>query len=249
MAEGNELELNPQDGSQNHRVVVFDVDGTLTRTHELDEVWYRIAVREVLGVAEFSTDWSSYRHSTDLAIVREIIERHLGRLGTASEVDAVRDAYARRVVEGASHREIHPVPGADCLFAGLRARGWKIAIATGGWELTAKLKLDAAGIAVSGIPFASAEDADPREEIIGCALGRAGLNSITSPTEVVYVGDGRWDLTAANRGGYRFVGVGSGERARALRDAGARHVVSHFEDLDAFIEILQRASCQTAGSR
>ncbi len=235
MAQGDELELNARG------TVVFDVDGTLTRTHELDEAWYRVAIREVLGVEEFSTDWSSYRHSTDRSIVREIGERHRGREASPEEGEQVLDAYAALLADAGQQGHVQPVDGARSIVGSLVAAKWGVAIATGGWSRTARLKLDHAGIECAGVAFASADDADPRERIIQIALGRAGH---PKGTPVVYVGDGRWDLLAAQRLQCGFVGLAEGDRAGALRAAGATLVTDGYRDVTAFLRLVERAGLE-----
>lgn len=241
MAERNELELSALLGDAGcaPRLAIFDVDGTLTQTHELDEAWYRLAIGRVLAVTEFSTDWASYTHSSDRSIVREIGLRYRGREASAEEGEGVLAVYAEAVRGAAERGAIAAVPGAERLLQDLLGAGWSVAIATGGWALTAKLKLAAAGVVSDGVPFASSDDADPREVIIRLAAARAGA---TRSTRVVYVGDGRWDVISAARCGIGFVGVGAGARAEELRSAGARCVVDGYRDRAEFLRVLDRAA-------
>lgn len=62
------------------------------------------------------------------------------------------------------------------------------------------------------------------------------------PVHVVYVGDGTWDVTAARAGGYGFVGVASGQRAEALRRAGAAVVLPDLADAAGVLECLAAAT-------
>lgn len=238
MAQGDELELS----ADGRRIAVFDVDGTLTETHEADEAWYRLAIREVLGVEGFSTDWAGYRHSTDRAIVREIGERHRGLAATHAEGDAVLAAYARHLERAAAEGSVAAVEGAREVLPSLRTAGWDVAIATGGWGSTARRKLDAARIGWDGVAFASCDDADAREEIIRLAVARAVGGARAASCRVVYVGDGRWDLRAARRLGIGFVGVGRRERAAELRAAGAEAVTCGYRDVAAFVRLLDCAA-------
>jgi len=49
-------------------LVVFDVDGTLVRTVELDAALYARAFAETVGRPLPSVDWTSYRRVTDRGI-------------------------------------------------------------------------------------------------------------------------------------------------------------------------------------
>jgi phosphoglycolate phosphatase-like HAD superfamily hydrolase len=125
-----------------------------------------------------------------------------------------------------------PVPGALDLVASLDRpdSGPAVAVATGGFRDSAHAKLAAAGLAaVTTWPFASGDDAISRAEIIALARARAG-----PPRQTIYVGDGVWDCRAAHALGLGFVGIATGERAAALRAAGARHILPDFTDPAAF---------------
>ena len=51
--------------SENPILVIFDVDGTLTRTNGLDEACFVRAIETEFGIMGISTDWSRYNRSTD----------------------------------------------------------------------------------------------------------------------------------------------------------------------------------------
>jgi beta-phosphoglucomutase-like phosphatase (HAD superfamily) len=47
------------------KVVIFDIEGTLTETNAVDSDCFIRSVGEVLGVRDFETDWSQYQFVTD----------------------------------------------------------------------------------------------------------------------------------------------------------------------------------------
>jgi hypothetical protein len=47
-------------------------------------------------------------------------------------------------------------------------------------------------------------------------------------TRFSYVGDGVWDLRAAQNLGWEFIGIADGQGAQELRRLGAQHVLPHF---------------------
>ena len=53
-------------------LVVFDVDGTLVDSSEINGRLYREAVETELGI-KVDDDWSRYRHVTDSGILNEIM--------------------------------------------------------------------------------------------------------------------------------------------------------------------------------
>ena len=211
------------------RLVVFDIDGTLTRTADIDEVCYVAAIREVLSIADMDTDWTHYPHVTDSAILRQVVQLSLRRDVLVEEMDRVRQCF-RQNLEDAFRRQPRsclPVDGGPEMLRQLA--GVAVALATGGWESTARLKLERAGYDIRDIPLASSSDADTREEIMRIAELRAReKHGVTGFETITYVGDGVWDARAAANLGWRFVGVGTGEQAARLEREGAIAVIDHY---------------------
>jgi len=228
-------------------LAVFDVDGTLAQTSGVDDDCWIRAVRMAWGVEGIDTDWSRYRHSTDEGIAAEIMETHRGRPATRQDLDELRDCFASLI-----EREAHEHPdqftataGAASALRSLPERGWSVAIATGGWRRTALIKLRTAGLDVDGVPAAFADDAWPREEIIGLAAERASKavsHEAKAMGRIVYVGDGVWDVTAARSRGYGFVGVAVEPRAGLLRRAGASTVLADLADFERVIDAIESRS-------
>lgn len=248
------------------KIVVFDIDGTLTQSSGVDDASFQRAARDLLGLAEISLDWSSYPHSTDDAIAAHLVARAQGRPASRAEIDAFERGFIG-VLDGELARAggLRAVPGAERVFDRVRAQGWVPAVATGCWRRSALRKLQAAGIDVRGIGAAFADDSWPREGIIalaaaralaiagGCADGEAGANASAvadssthcgtrvPPNLVTYLGDGIWDVRACVAGGYRFVGIAQGQRAEALRQEGAGTVLANYADEGAFLDAIRNA--------
>ena len=156
------------------RVAVFDIDGTLTDTNAVDDECFVRAVGQVLGADVRGTDWATAPHVTDAAILEWLCERHCGRPLRDGEVDHARRVFLeilRSELTTNAHR-FRPIPGARDVFARLDSAGWEVVVATGGWETTARLKLQAIGIDHERVPLASASDARTRTEIIAMAIER-----------------------------------------------------------------------------
>lgn len=224
------------------KLIVFDIDGTLTHTNEVDEECYVRAFEEEHGFTGIDTDWSLYPSCTDAAIALELFARHRGGEPAAGEMDRVRRRFFG-LLEAALARAPHQfaeIPGAaEALRRLRRAPGFRVALATGGWDASARLKLRAAGLDIDGLPLATSDDSPLREEIVRRAIALAEAEA--GPFEsIVSIGDGLWDLQVARALGLGFLGVASGERAERLRRAGAGLVIESFLDLDRFIKDLDR---------
>jgi phosphoglycolate phosphatase-like HAD superfamily hydrolase len=142
---------------------------------------------------------------------------------------------------------IREIPGAAVLLHSLRAdRRWLVAIATGGWSVSARFKLASAGLVVDNCPWASADDAVDRADILRTAIERAGQKYGQGAFEkVVYVGDGVWDVRAAKALGIGFLGLSTEAKARRLLEEGALCVLPDFSDLLGVRECLEVVAQRT----
>lgn len=220
------------------RLVIFDVDGTLLQSMGVDTRCYAKAVSERLG-RQISMNWAEYRESTDSGILRELFDRHsIPACRRQGMTDAVRAHFLELLREAFDSDPdcCRQVAGAGSLLQRLReSADVCAAIATGGWSASARLKLNHAGISINGIPFASSDDADRREQILRIAHERASAKHRLRFSEVTYVGDGKRDVEAAMALGFRFVGMACAGGRHLLSGAGADVILDHFVDQDEFI--------------
>ncbi|MFQ5610002.1 MAG: HAD family hydrolase, partial [Woeseiaceae bacterium] len=85
-----------------------------------------------------------------------------------------------------------------------RSNNHRIAIATGCWRASAKLKLRSARFDTQGIPLATSDDHHDRSRIMLKALSELGAEF----ESITYYGDGAWDRDACRTLGWAFVPVG-----------------------------------------
>lgn len=213
--------------------IIFDVDGTLTRTNELDMQCYLRAVDPWLDLEDLELSWEHFEYVTAAGATRELIERQIGPDSVGEISRQIREAFSkevRRAVEAGA--EIEPVEGAAETLEELR-RADEIAagIATGDWRDSSEFKLQQAGLEADELAYACSDDAFARADVIRTALERAG-GDVGAFDRVIYVGDGVWDLRAARELGIDFIGVGRKERADRLREGGAGTVVGDLSELD-----------------
>ncbi len=226
-------------------LVIFDVDGTLTRTNDVDTRCLVRAVRLELGLRSPDTDWSSYAHTTDSGIVRELVRRARTRSASADEVGRVRDRQTRLLAAAFARAPIafRAVPGAATLLARLRrAPRWAAALATGAWQPSALVKLAGARLDVGELPIASADDGVARERIVRIARRRAERAYGGLFTRVVLVGDAPWDARTASRLQLPMVGIAAKGAEARLRAHGVTRVVHDFRDVAAVLHALRTAA-------
>ena len=225
------------------RLAVFDVDGTLTATNAVDDECFLRAISEVIGVSIAGVDYAAALHATDSYLSRWLCEQHRGRAPSDDEVALMtrRFVEALAIEHSRSPQRFAPIAGAPGLFDALRGAGWSVAIATGGWEPSARLKLALAGLEEPDAIIACASDATTRAEIVGLAIDRAVARRGSPFERTVSVGDRPWDVRTAAALGLPFVGIGVAQKAEALRDAGATTIIADFRDRAAVTEALETA--------
>ena len=199
------------------KLLVFDIDGTLSATNAVDQECFAAAMSETLGVAEIDTDWSSYPHATDTAIAAELFQRRHGRSAATHELESAKRLFEtllkrRRQAEPDAFRA---VPGArEALEHLANGAGYAICLATGAWLGSAAIKLEAMALAPGAFPLASSDDGYTRQQIVKTAIDRAREHYAQDGFErVVCIGDGAWDVATARDLGFAFVGIG-GESQR-----------------------------------
>ena len=217
-------------------LVMFDIDGTLTESMKVDEECFVRSLKDVFGFADIDTDWSHYPRTTDSGIFHDVFAPRMGRSPAAQEVLRFRRHFVQLLAAASSQSPFAPVAGADRLLSQLARRGsYRVALATGSWRDSARLKMASAGMCFDDHPAASADDALDRESIMRLSKQRAAERYGESFACTVYVGDGVWDARVSRSVGIPFIGIGTGSRATQLSAEGAVCVFPDFSDADMFL--------------
>ena len=222
-------------------LLVFDLDGTLTRTNDVDTQCFVQAVSDVLRIDNVNTNWEEYEHTTDLGCLQQLFRERFDREIHPHETSRLIDHFINllRTRHAADSILFEQIPGAAALLDTLRSDSrWLIAIATGAWEPSARFKVAAAGISLEGLPAAFASDGPSREAIIRVAIERAGRRF----DRIVSIGDAIWDVRTAARLHLPFVGIAQGARADELHNGGASHTIGNFIDRELFMKYVETAT-------
>jgi phosphoglycolate phosphatase-like HAD superfamily hydrolase len=191
---------------QMKHAVIFDVDGTLLRSSQQDDMLYRQAVEKVLGTVSYRSDLADYIHVSDSGILNQLLIDN-GFAADPKTISAIKTEFLLATEKYVSEcGPFEEVPGARSLLAKLKSsERHAVAIATGGWRRTAEFKLTSAGFELDGVPLRTSDDAIDRVDIMQLALDSLGdgLQSIT------YYGDGPWDEQACLKLGWSFRAVGA----------------------------------------
>jgi phosphoglycolate phosphatase-like HAD superfamily hydrolase len=204
-------------------LVMLDIDGTLTQSYEYDREIFSLAIAEVIGCAPVEADLTGYVDKTSIGVTHEAIQRITGRSPTAEEINEVERRVLWRLEK--MHQEFpgrfREVPGASLFMSRLRRiKNVRIAIATGCWLSEALYKLDASGLNVAGIPLATSNDDRSRKRIMEMAAEKAqDFYTCSMFEQIVYLGDGVWEMEFSRSLGYGFIGIGP--RVQELKDTEA----------------------------
>ena len=187
---------------------MFDIDGTLVQSIRFDEVCFVEAIFEATGV-HIDQDWSAYPNVTDSGLIAHFFSHQYRRVDAAEQASLtlqIKRCFEQKIQAVIDREGVMPVAGAVAALSALRGDArYRISIATGGWGSTAKLKLQAAGLAIEGLALASACDHQSRADIMATALQRAGGNDLQ---KIIYFGDGPWDVSTCQTVGCQLILVG-----------------------------------------
>lgn len=226
------------------QLAIFDVDGTLTQSNELDNHCFSRAFAHEFAILTSSEHWHDCPHITDSGLTHHILTRHFGRAPLLEETARVQRRFLQLLNEAvaAAPHALPPIAGAVTAFERLQQEAdWAVAIATGCWQASAQFKLNHAQINCAGIPTACADTWLAREEVLSDAIRQAEAFYQNLFDRIVYIGDGLWDVRTTRNLNLPFVGVGQAERAAALRKAGASHIIPDYTDYARFLESLREA--------
>src|SRR5437762_9133093 len=153
-------------------LAIFDVDGTLTETNDVDTECFLEAFAGEFGVREIDSDWSRYEHTTDRGILTELLRGIWSREASEEEVASYRRRFM--AILDARMPTAREIPGAAAFLDFLTSRGWSVVLCTGAWLDSALMKLERAGFPPD-LPLASSDTLVSREEILrhGIAMASA----------------------------------------------------------------------------
>jgi phosphoglycolate phosphatase-like HAD superfamily hydrolase len=220
---------------------MFDLDGTLLRT-DAEDALYVLAMKEWLSVDSIDEEWTNYEHVTDVGVAAELYERIRGCKPSNNDLKIVSEIFLKKWKNqlDADPNACAPMAGVTLFLNNLQTLdNPSIAIATGAWEKTAKLKLDHCHMQSPDVVIATCDDAYSRENIMEIAYERScQKGKISGFEKTVYFGDGEWDVEAASHLGFDFIGINSSNKREALMKSGAKFIFDDFRDYTQLIDLI-----------
>jgi phosphoglycolate phosphatase len=216
-----------------HRILLFDIDGTLVSTGGAGAVAWRRAFEDLYGIP---ADIGKYTDAgmTDPDVGAKTFEAVLGRKPTPHELAQIVQRRLEHLPEAVAESEGYKVlPGVPERLRQLSRDGHLLGLITGNGDGAAFTKL-ARGDLMRWFSFGAYATAGlARAGIVRQAVerGEAFLGEDVPNTQIYVIGDTPLDIEAAHEAGCTAIGVATGKfDTAALREAGADHVIETMEE-------------------
>jgi phosphoglycolate phosphatase-like HAD superfamily hydrolase len=222
------------------KFIIFDIDGTLTNTTDVDDRCYFNAFKKAFGEDIEDVNWAELKNVTDWGITEELVQLKLGREASLEELNRMKRIFFRLLKSEIEKdkNKFEEIPGAKCFFDILINKpNFKIGIATGGWEESAKIKLNAIGINPYDFCFSNSSCFKSREEISRDVIQQMETKSNKAPIEIFYFGDGDWDYFTTQKLGIKFIGIDINQSGK-LAKLGATRVYTDYLDSEQILDQL-----------
>jgi phosphoglycolate phosphatase-like HAD superfamily hydrolase len=223
------------------KYIIFDIDGTLTDTTEIDDKCFTKAIEDTFGFYDFETNYGHYKNTTDSGIIHQLFVERLGRSYTAEEQHTFILHFCKLLEQAYESKPdcIREIAKAGKVLELLcQQEHLSIGLATGGWRESALFKLRCAGINIDGCTAASfAQDAMARHDIISHTIRKMNVQHQREQElpDITYIGDGNWDYLATLELGIRFIGI-ENKRIAHLNDI---IKITDYDELHQHVGLMQ----------
>ncbi len=218
--------------------VIFDIDGTLADTLNIDDRLYRNSLFELFNLRLSDEEWEDAKilsSGTDSGLFRLLADKY--QIMKDSE-DAMQLHFVNSFFNyyNSNKGSFAEIPGAVDFIQHLSAdNNFKIGIATGSWHGTGIIKLDSIGLDYRDFLFSNANISPKRSEIIKHLIDSENFSS--GSDKITYIGDGIWDLAACRELNINFIGIDN-KNSDVLRNNGATFVFQNYLDYLKIIDLL-----------
>lgn len=191
------------------RILLFDVDGTLTDTQGAGSRALKRTFAETLGL-DGALDGIPIAGRSDSWIVAAGLDAK-GRSADAAALEEFKGAYVERLGEELERGGAYLLPGVEPLLAALAERGGAaLGLGTGNFRLAAEAKLSKVGIWHYFADGGFGDDAADRAELLAASVKRLSVSGPADSADVIVIGDTPHDISAARAINARVIAVKTG---------------------------------------
>ncbi len=223
------------------RLIIFDIDGTITDTTAVDDLCFKKTFKILYNLDLENVDWTRYPHATDWGLAMGIIEENFNMKLSTNEKRKIEKHFIEILQEELTEnpKSFEEIPGAVNFIKGLKKKDQPIAIATGAWKHSAILKLKKAKLEIKGIPFSNADMFYSREDILKSAIEQSEQIFDKKFKKIIYFGDGVWDYNTTKKLGIPLIGVDFHESG-VLKKKGVKHIIKDYLNPEKVIEKISK---------
>lgn len=192
------------------KLIIFDIDGTL-----IDSVsgYHEVIIKAMtdLGIKEIDPNFNALRHHTDSYALKYNYENFFKRELPLELLDQFESLIVKYLKQEPKTIAIN---GVNEVLSQLRNSEYAIAFATGSLPESAILKMNEAGLAMEVAVLSTSKTSFSREGFVTEAIEKAkSFYKVINFEKVISVGDGIWDLKAAQSLNLEFIGIGTKNKA------------------------------------
>ncbi|MDF1519644.1 MAG: HAD family hydrolase [Brevefilum sp.] len=228
-----------------HKVLLFDIDGTLLEPAGIGRLCCQRALEDVLGFS-VPTDGVAMAGRTDWGIVNDLlVHAGLEEPEVEAQRDKVFDALSRHIAAAAPSSKMHILPGVKSLLNHLEKDArFILGLVTGNVQKTVVHKLQAVSIDPGLFTFGAFGDEHiDRNTLPALALYRLSqMIGVQVPAErALVIGDTPHDITCAQHAGIKVLSVATG--LYSMQDLAALEPDFLLEDLSDtpnVVEVLEK---------
>lgn len=225
------------------KLLIFDIDGTLTNTRAVDDASFINAFTHLFQKEPADTCWENFTDVTDAGLFAGLYQAAFNRQPEEAEKIRFQNQFFSNLEAAlaASPAQFMAVDGApEFMRYCFESEQYAIAFATGGWARSAALKLRAAGIMHQNIPLSCCDGFIGRKNIVCHALEMARRHyHISAFDAVIYFGDGVWDYKTTLELNMPFIGVDI-NRDEKLNRLGVRHILHNFTNTNTVLHTINQ---------
>lgn len=205
---------------------IFDIDGTLTDSIPT----YLKVITKVLadiGINDIDTDYDNYLHHTDRYALEYNYERNFGEKTPDNLRYELDELLAQELCK---HDPVIEIPGARDFLLYLQKQDVPFSYGTGAFPKATVIKMKDANIPFIPEVLATSITSVSRVGFVKEAIKKSkAYYNKSSFKKIIAVGDGLWDLKAAQELDIDFLGVGV-KNKEVLFQNGCTNWVENFKD-------------------